>query len=76
VNKVINALNSGVRVFMAEFENANSPTWSNGIEGQRNPRNANARTMEWLSPDSRTYKLNPNQAVLFVRPRGWHMVEK
>ena len=73
---VINALNSGAKVFMADFEDANSPTWSNCIEGQRNLRDANARTIEWQSPDGRTYKLNSNPAVLFVRPRGWHMVEK
>jgi malate synthase len=73
---VINALNSGAKVFMADFEDANSPTWSNCIEGQRNLRDANARTIEFRSPDGRTYKLNPNPAVLFVRPRGWHMLEK
>ena len=73
---VINALNSGAKVFMADFEDANSPTWSNCIEGQRNLRDANARTIEWQSPDGRTYMLKPNPAVLFVRPRGWHMVEK
>lgn len=73
---VINALNSGAKVFMADFEDANSPTWSNCIEGQRNLREANARTIEWKSPDGRIYKLNSTPAVLFVRPRGWHMVEK
>jgi malate synthase len=73
---VINALNSGAKVFMADFEDANSPTWKNCIEGQRNLRDANARSIEWRSPDGRVYKLNPNPAVLFVRPRGWHMVEK
>jgi malate synthase len=73
---VINALNSGAKVFMADFEDANSPTWSNCIEGQRNLRDANARTIEWQSPDGRKYKLNPEPAVMFVRPRGWHMVEK
>ena len=73
---VINALNSGAKVFMADFEDANSPTWSNCIQGQRNLRDANARTIEWQSPDGRAYRLNPDLAVLFVRPRGWHMVEK
>ena len=73
---VINALNSGAKVFMADFEDANSPTWKNCIEGQRNLRDANARSIEWRSPDGRVYRLNPNPAVLFVRPRGWHMVEK
>jgi malate synthase len=73
---VINALNSGANVFMADFEDANSPTWANCIEGQRNVRDANLRTISWASPESKLYELKPNPAVLFVRPRGWHMVEK
>jgi malate synthase len=73
---VINALNSGANVFMADFEDANSPTWANCIEGQRNMRDANLRTIRWLSPEGKQYELKPNPAVLFVRPRGWHMVEK
>jgi malate synthase len=73
---VINALNSGARVFMADFEDANAPTWSNCIDGQRNLIDANRRMISWRSPDGRLYELNPNPAVLFVRPRGWHMVEK
>ena len=73
---VINALNSGARVFMADFEDANSPTWSNCIEGQRNLIDANLRTIGFRSADGRLYKLNPKPAVLFVRPRGWHLVEK
>jgi malate synthase len=73
---VINALNSGARVFMADFEDANAPTWSNCIGGQRNLIHANRRTINWRSADGRRYELNPNPAVLFVRPRGWHMVEK
>lgn len=73
---VINALNSGARVFMADFEDANAPTWSNCIDGQRNLIDANRRTISWRSADGRLYELNPNPAVLFVRPRGWHMVEK
>ena len=73
---VINALNSGARVFMADFEDSNSPTWSNCIEGQRNLIDANLRTISWRSPDGRLYELNPNPAVLFARPRGWHLVEK
>src|SRR5208337_2510483 len=67
---VINALNSGAKVFMADFEDANTPAWENCIEGQRNLRDANARSIEWRSPDGRVYRLNPNPAVLFVRPRG------
>ena len=73
---VINALNSGAKVFMADFEDANSPTWENCIEGQRNLIDANTRTISWSSPDNRFYELGPKPAVLFVRPRGWHMVEK
>jgi malate synthase len=73
---VINALNSGANVFMADFEDANSPTWSNCLEGQRNMRDANLRTIRWESPEGRRYEVKPNPAVLFVRPRGWHMVEK
>ena len=73
---VINALNSGAKVFMADFEDSNAPTWNNCIEGQVNLRDANLRTIEYRSPDGKTYKLGPNPAVLFVRPRGWHMVEK
>ena len=73
---VINALNSGANVFMADFEDSNAPTWSNCLEGQRNLRDANLRTIEFKSPEGKLYKLERNPAVLFVRPRGWHMVEK
>jgi malate synthase len=73
---VINALNSGANVFMADFEDANSPTWTNCLEGQRNLRDANLRCISWRSADGRLYELGSKPAVLFVRPRGWHMVEK
>jgi malate synthase len=73
---VINALNSGANVFMADFEDANAPTWKNCIEGQRNLRDANLRNISWCSAEGKIYKLGRNPAVLFVRPRGWHMVEK
>jgi malate synthase len=73
---VINALNSGANVFMADFEDSNAPTWSNCLEGQRNLRDANLRTIEFGSPEGKHYKLVPKPAVLFVRPRGWHMLEK
>jgi malate synthase len=73
---VINALNSGARVFMADFEDANSPTWDNCIDGQRNLIDANLRTIRWRSGDGRLYELGANPAVLFVRPRGWHLIEK
>jgi malate synthase len=72
---VINALNSGARVFMADFEDANSPTWENVIEGQRNVRDAVRRTIELDSGEKR-YRLNDEIAVLLVRPRGWHLVER
>jgi len=73
---VINALNSGANVFMADFEDANSPTWSNNVEGQINLRDANRRTIEFTSPEGKKYKLNDKIATLLVRPRGWHLNEK
>ncbi len=73
---IINALNSGAQVFMADFEDANSPTWDNCIDGQRNLIDANQRAITWRSNVGRRHELGPNPAVLFVRPRGWHMVEK
>ena len=73
---VINALNSGANVFMADFEDANSPTWSNNVEGQINLRDANRRTIEFTSPEGKKYKLNDKVATLLVRPRGWHLSEK
>ena len=74
---VINALNSGAKVFMADFEDSTTPLWANLIEGQRNLRDAVRRTIAF--EDSRTgkgYKLNQQPAVLFVRPRGWHLPEQ
>ena len=73
---IINALNSGANVFMADFEDSNSPTWMNNLEGQANLRDAVARTIRFLSPDGKSYALNPQVATLLVRPRGWHLVEK
>jgi malate synthase len=72
---IINALNCGASVFMADFEDANSPTWSNCIEGQRNLRDAVNRTIS-LSAGGKEYRLNDKTAVLLVRPRGWHLTEK
>jgi malate synthase len=72
---VINALNSGARVFMADFEDANSPTWENCIQGQRNLTDALDRTIELVTPD-KEYRLRDDPAVLFVRPRGWHLEER
>ena len=73
---VINALNSGSRVFMADFEDSNSPTWENNLEGQINLQDAVSRTIEFVKPDGKVYKLNPEVATLMVRPRGWHLSEK
>ena len=72
---VINALNSGAKVFMADFEDANSPTWENCIEGQRNLTDALERTIS-LDAGEKRYTLRDVVAVLFVRPRGWHLEER
>src|SRR6188768_606564 len=69
---VINALNSGAKVFMADFEDATSPTWKNLIEGQLNLRDAIRRTISFASPEGKQYKLADKTATLMVRPRGWH----
>ncbi|ARV61062.1 malate synthase A [Nostocales cyanobacterium HT-58-2] len=74
---VINALNSGANVFMADFEDANSPTWDNMVSGQINLRDAVNRTIEFSDPATgKTYKLNEKTAVLIARPRGWHLLEE
>jgi malate synthase len=73
---VINALNSGANVFMADFEDANSPTWFNNVDGQINVRDAINRTIEFTSPEGKRYQLNNRVATLLVRPRGWHLTEK
>lgn len=73
---MINALNSGAKVFMADFEDALSPTWENVIEGQVNLQDAVAGTIQFVSEDGRKYELNEQVATLMVRPRGWHLVEK
>ncbi|HEX5503646.1 MAG TPA: malate synthase A [Thermomicrobiales bacterium] len=73
---VINALNSGARVFMADFEDALSPSWENVVEGQRNLRDAVRLAIEFQNPDGRTYTLNEQIATLLVRPRGWHLHEQ
>src|SRR3984957_14531310 len=73
---IINALNSGARVFMADFEDSNTPTWSNQIEGQINLASAVRREIAFEDPATKkAYKLNEKTAVLFVRPRGWHLEE-
>jgi malate synthase len=73
---VINALNSGAKMFMADFEDANSPTWQNMVEGQINLRDAIRRTIRFTSPEGKEYQLQDKVAVLLVRPRGWHLIEK
>ena len=72
---VINALNCGASTFMADFEDANCPTWENMIDGQINLRDANLRTIS-LEQNGKHYRLNENTAVLIPRPRGWHLDEK
>ena len=73
---VINALNSGASCFMADFEDALSPTWRNVIEGQDNLQKAIRRTLSFSSPEGKSYELGDRLAVLLVRPRGWHLVER
>ncbi len=73
---IINALNSGAKVFMADSEDANSPTWDNNIEGHINLRDAISRTISFTNPDGKVYRLNEQTATLLVRPRGWHLPEK
>ena len=73
---IINALNSGARVFMADFEDSNTPTWRNNLEGQINLRDAVRGTISFSSPEGKRYALAPRTATLMVRPRGWHLDEK
>jgi len=73
---VINALNSGAKVFMADCEDSMTPTWDNVVQGQINLRDAVARRIDFTSPEGKAYKLNPTIATLIVRPRGWHLYEK
>src|SRR5438552_6002768 len=73
---MINALNSGANVFMADFEDANAPTWENNLTGQQNVRDAVTRTIAYTSPEGKRYALEAKTATLVVRPRGWHLVEK
>jgi malate synthase len=73
---VINALNSGASVFMADFEDATSPTWTNLIDGQANLRDAIRGTIAYTSADGKSYRLNARTATLLARPRGWHLEER
>ncbi|POY34684.1 malate synthase A [Solitalea longa] len=72
---IINALNSGANVFMADFEDATSPTWDNVLMGQQNLKDAIRREIDFESEDGKQYKLDEKTAVLLVRPRGWHLTE-
>lgn len=73
---IINALNSGANVFMADFEDSNSPTWENNVEGQINLKDSVNKTISFINPEGKEYKLNEKVATLMVRPRGWHLDEK
>ncbi len=74
---IINALNSGARVFMADFEDSNSPTWDNVVLGHQHLKDAVAGTIEYRAPETgKLYRLGPRPAVLMVRPRGWHLPEQ
>ena len=74
---IINALNSGARIFMADFEDSSTPTWNNLLDGHINLRDAVRRTITYADPATgKQYKLNEKVAVLFVRPRGWHLEER
>jgi len=73
---IINALNSGANVFMADLEDSNSPTWENNVSGQINLRDAVRGDIRFASPEGKQYALNPKTAVLLVRPRGWHLEER
>jgi malate synthase len=73
---MINAFNSGANVFMADFEDANSPTWQNVMEGMLNCRTAVNRSLSFTSPEGKNYQLKEKTATLVVRPRGWHLTEK
>ncbi len=73
---VINALNCGANMFMADFEDSSTPTWDNQVQGQINIRDAVAGTISFASPEGKQYNLNDKVATLLVRPRGWHLPEK
>jgi malate synthase len=73
---VINALNSGAKMYMADFEDSNTPSWDNQVSGQINMRDAVRKTISFSSPEGKQYKLGDSIATLLVRPRGWHLTEK
>jgi malate synthase len=73
---LVNALNSGAKVFMADFEDASTPTWRNKVQGQVNLTDAIERRIDFTSPEGKSYALNDTVAALMPRPRGWHLPEK
>ncbi len=73
---IVNALNSGAKVYMADFEDSNTPNWENNIKGHLNLRDAINRQIDFTSPEGKAYQLGDNLATLLVRPRGWHLAEK
>ena len=73
---VINALNSGAKCYMADFEDAHAPTWAATLDGQVNMRDAVRGTIDYVSPEGKRYQLNKQVATLLMRPRGWHLPEK
>jgi len=73
---IINALNSGARCYMADFEDSHAPTWEGTLDGQVNLRDANRRQVDFTAPNGKEYKLRKEIASLLVRPRGWHLPEK
>lgn len=73
---VINALNSGAKMFMSDFEDSNTPSWENNLDGQINLRDAVCRTISFKNENGKEYRLNDEIATLLVRPRGWHLNEK
>lgn len=72
----VNALNSGAKVWLADFEDANSPMWGNLVEGQLNLRDALDRRLDFVAADGKSYQLGDELATIVVRPRGWHLPEK
>ena len=73
---IINALNSGADVYMSDFEDSNTPSWDNVLQGQRNLMDAVRREISFEAADGRQYRLKDKVATLFVRPRGWHLEER
>ncbi len=73
---IINALNSGAKVFMADFEDSSAPTFANQLDGQLNLRDTVNGAIEFTSPEGKRYRVNDRPAVLVVRPRGWHLHDK